>query len=187
MTVKKTLLKCLLAGTAAFAAAVTVQADSAQEAKSAYAQFLEENDYWAEEFALDDIDSDGISELRIAGTYGFYEYYNGSVTDVTDVKAILDAWYPETGAIFYSRGFKDGSYSEWACVLENGYWGEICSKNIFPDNTISYYGSNSIPISENEYYAIVEAYSVGEAKIPFQQMLQNTAENRSMYPGTAHP
>lgn len=181
MTVKKTLLKCLLAGTAAFAAAATVQADSAQEAKSAYAQFLEENDYWAEEFALDDIDSDGISELRIAGTYGFYEYYNGSVTDVTDVKAILDAWYPETGAIFYSRGFKDGSYSEWACVLENGYWGEICSKNIFPDNTISYYGSNSIPISENEYYAIVEAYSVGEAKIPFQQMLQNTAENRSMY------
>ena len=97
---KKTLLKCLLAGTAAFAAAATVQADSAQEAKSAYAQFLEEHN-WVEQFALEDIDGDGIQELRCAGEYGFYTYYNGTVNKAADIKAVLDAWYPETGALFY--------------------------------------------------------------------------------------
>ena len=179
MTVKKTLFKCLLAGTAAFAAAATVQADSAQEAKSAYAQFLEENN-WAEQFGLEDIDGDGIPELRVAGNYGFYTYYNGTVNHALDLKAVLDAWYPETGALFYSRGFKDGSYCEWNYVLENGYCGELCSKSILPDGTTTY-NNKDIYITEQEYYALVEAYSVGEAKIPFQQMIQNTAENRSMY------
>lgn len=179
MTMKKTLLKCLLAGTAAFAAAATVQADSAQEAKSAYAQFLEENN-WAEQFGLEDIDGDGIPELKVAGNYGFYTYYNGTVNHALDLKAVLDAWYPETGALFYSRGFKDGSYCEWNYVLENGYCGELCSKSILPDGTTTY-NNKDIYITEQEYYALVEAYSVGDAKIPFQQMIQNTAENRSMY------
>jgi len=180
MSMKKSLFKCLLAVTVAFVAATTVHADTTQDAGNAYAQYLEDA-YWVDQFALEDLNGDGIQELKVAGEYGFYTYCNGAVTKVTDIKAVLDGWYPQTGAIFYSRGFKDGSYFETGFMLENGYLREICSKDISSDNIVSYTQNESIPISEEEYYALVEAYSVGEAEIPFQQEIQNTAENRNTY------
>ena len=50
----------MLAGTVAFAATTAVHADTAQDAKNAYARFLEEEAYWADRFALEDINGDGI-------------------------------------------------------------------------------------------------------------------------------
>ena len=52
---------------------VTVYADTAQEAKNAYAHILEENSYISD-FSLYDLNNDMIPEMKAGDPYSFYTY-----------------------------------------------------------------------------------------------------------------
>lgn len=155
---------------------VIVYADTAQEAKNAYANILVENNYISD-FSLYDLNNDEIPEMKAGDPYSFYTYYNGEVHVAGGAKAIMEV-YPGTGVIKYTRGFKDGSYYEQYCWLINGELITICEEN---DN-ISFFDGSGGTVSEEEYQKIVDQYTYGEAPVrPFQEYHPNTPENRELY------
>ena len=84
---------------------IYVSADSPQDAKSAYANYLETHPEYTQ-FSLTDINNDMIPEMKLngggEGVYGIYSYFNGSMTEAgPGIKALPEEAYPDTGTILY--------------------------------------------------------------------------------------
>ena len=157
-------------------ASMAVYADTAEGAKEAYARILEQKSYITD-FSLQDLNNDGIPEMKADIPYGFYTYYNGRVHEVYGVKGGLEV-YPETGVVKYSRGFKDGTYYEQYSQLINGDLWLICDSD--GDNYFS--DGNGTAISQEAYVQLVNQYTSGQyAVIPFEEFYPNTPENRELY------
>ena len=160
-----------------------VSADTLQDAKNAYAYFLETHPEY-NEFALTDINDDNIPEMKVKGggmgVYGIYSYFNGHMTEAgPGIKAIAEEAYTDTGTVLYSRTYKDGSYEKSYYQLRDGVLNFVCSNtdnNHFTDG----YGN---AISEDQYYSILYQYVPGNCTgiRPFVDFYENTSSNRERY------